>query len=116
METFGESLKVFGLYELSDEGTILYTRPRGAHGLDRPSSEFVGHDFFHDIVGCDNKDDLRRHFRQFISGSRPVEAFVFDWMYEQQTVRTKIFMTRAFETDDMRANEIIIMDIRQAGQ
>ena len=29
MEAFGENAGVFGLYELSDEGTILYSRPAG---------------------------------------------------------------------------------------
>jgi hypothetical protein len=116
MQTFGENVGVFGLYELSDDGTILYSRPRGQLGLDQPTPEFVGQDFFHDIVGCENKDDLRRHFRQFIVGGRPVDAFLFDCLFEREIVRTKIFMTRAFETDDEHANGIVIMDIRQAGQ
>lgn len=116
METFGENVGVFGLYELSDEGTILYSRPRGQHGLDQPTAGIVGRDFFLDIVGCKNKDDLRRHFRNFITDGRPVDAFLFDCLYERQIIRTKIFMTRAFETDDERANGIVIMDIRQAGR
>lgn len=116
METCREGIGLFGLFELSDEGTILYSRTRLGSGLDTPSREHVGQDFFHDIVGCENKDDLRRHFRRFISGGRRVDAFVFDCRFESETVRTKIFMTRAFETDDDHAGEIVIMDIRQAGQ
>jgi hypothetical protein len=95
MDACGESIGVFGLYELSDEGKILYSRPRRENGLDGPSPEFVGRDFFHDIVGCENKDDLRRHFRRFITDGRPVDAFLFDCMFERG---------------------IVIMDIRQAGQ
>lgn len=116
METRGGNVGVFGLYELSDQGTILYSRPRRENVLDGPSPEYVGRDFFHDIVGCENKDDLRRHFRRFITDGRSVDAFAFDCMFERKIVRTKIFMTRAFEMDDEHANGIVIMDIRQAAQ
>ena len=115
METIGEDVGVFGLYELSDEGTILYSRPRGSDGLRESISETVGRDFFRDIVGCDNREDLRSHFRRFLSGHRPVDAFLFDCLFERTVVRTKIFMTRAFENDVDDAKEIVIMDIRQAG-
>ena len=116
MNMSGQTGEVFGLYELSDKGTVLYSRPRGNDGLHQPTPEIVGQDFFHDVVGCENKDDLRRHFRRFIGGDRPVDAFMFDCLFESEVVRTKIFMTRASETDDGFANEIVILDIRRARQ
>ena len=114
--TFGESTEVFGLYELSDRGMILYSRSRGSSGLNWPTTDAVGRDFFSDYVGCDNREDLRRHFQRFIAGSRPVDHFIFDCMFEREIVRTKVSMTRAFETDEDRANEIVIVDIRQIGE
>ena len=112
----GVSADLFGLYELSDDGTILYSRSRSEDGLREPTSEVIGRDFFHDIARFDNSADLRRHFRRFISGDRPVDTFAFDCLFETQIVRAKIFMTRAFETNDDHAGEIVIMDIRRAGQ
>ena len=116
MNMLGQTGEVFGLYELSDEGTVLYSRPRGNDGLRQPTPEIVGRDFFHDVVGCENKDDLRRHFSRFIGGDRPVDAFLFDCCFKSEIVRTKIFMTRASETDEGHASEIVIVDIRRAGQ
>ena len=116
METVGDNVGVYGLYELSDTGTILYSRPRGSEGLHEAIPEVIGRDFFYDVVGCDNREDLRRHFRAFVSGRRPVDAFLFDCLFKRTVVRTKIFMTRALETEEDRANEIVIMDIRKAGQ
>ena len=116
MNMLGQTGEVFGLYELSGEGTVLYSRPRGNEGLRQPTPEIVGQDFFHEVVGCENKDDLRRHFRQFIVGDRPVDAFLFDCLFKSEVVRTKIFMTRASETEEGFANEIVIMDIRRASQ
>ena len=108
------STNVFGLYELANDGTILYTRPRTNEGLSEPEQTVVGRDFFREICGCMNIDDLRRHFRRFITSDRSVDTFIFDCMFEQETVRTNIFMTRAYENDHGHGGGIVIMDIRHA--
>jgi len=105
---------VFGLYELSNDGTILYTRPRTDKGLSEPETGIIGRDFFRDIGGCENIEDLRGHFRRFITGDQPVDIFIFDCILEREIVRAKVFMTRAYEHDYDHTGGIVIMDIRQA--
>ena len=111
----GMDTDVFGLYELSRDGTILYSRPRREDGLRDPEQAVIGQDFFGDIFPCRNMEDLRRHFRRFITGDRSVDTFVFECMFEREVVRTKIFMTRAYENDHDHDGGIVIMDIRRAG-
>jgi hypothetical protein len=113
-DTSGLGTDVFGLYELSDDGTILYSRPRKDDALRDAEQRNVGQDFFRDIFPCRNVDDLRRHFRRFITGDRPVDTFVFDGMFDDEILKTKIFMIRAYENDCDHAGEIVIMDIRRA--
>jgi len=108
------STNVFGLYELSNDGTILYRRPRTDDGLSEPESTIVGRDFFRDIGGCENIEDLRHHFRRFITSDQPVDIFTFDCRLERAVVRAKVCMTRAYEHDHDHAGGIVIMDIRQA--
>jgi hypothetical protein len=110
----GGNAEVFGLYELANDGTILYSRVRNDSGLHDAEPAFIGQDFFRDIFLCQNIDDLRRHFRRFITGDRPVDSFVFDCLFEREIVRAKIFMTRAYENDYDHAGGIVIMDIRRA--
>jgi hypothetical protein len=105
---------VFGLYELSRDGTVLYSRPRREDGLRDAEQAIIGRDFFRDIFPCRNMEDLRRHFRQFITGDQSVNTFVFECLFEQKVVRTKVFMTRAYENDHDHVGGIVIMDIRQA--
>ena len=112
--TKGVDAAVFGLYELSKDGTILYSRPRSADGLNEAEQGIVGQDFFRDIFPCRNNEDLRRHFRRFITGDQPVDTFVFDCLFEREIVRAKIFMTRAYEHDLDHAGGIVILDIRRA--
>lgn len=111
---YGEGTKVFGLYELANDGTILYSRPRSTAGLDDAEPRIVGRDFFGEMFPCQNMEDLRRHFKRFIKGDQSVDTFVFDCVFEREIVRAKIFMTRAHENDRDHAGEIVIMDIRQA--
>ncbi|HEX6125782.1 MAG TPA: hypothetical protein VFZ23_10470 [Pyrinomonadaceae bacterium] len=113
----GLSTNVFGLYELSGDGTVLYSRARNEEGLREPAHDLVGQDFFRDIAPFENTDDLRRHFRRFITSDRPVDTFVFDCLIKSEVVRAKVHMTRAYEHDrDHHAEGIVIMDIRKAGQ
>ena len=109
-----ESADLFGLYELSKEGTVLYSRARSESGLKDPTGDVIGRDFFREIAQFNNIDDLRRHFRSFLTGSQPVDTFLFDCLFETEVVRTKIFMARAYETDYDHAGGIVIMDIRRA--
>lgn len=107
---------VFGLYELTDEGTILYSRARAEGELQLPTSDHVGQDFFRDVAPFQNISDLRRHFRRFITSDRPVDTFRFDCLYGTEIVRAKVFMTRAYENDHDNAGGIVILDIRKDGQ
>ena len=105
---------VFGLYELSDDGTILYSRSRTENGLRQPSTEFIGRDFFRDIARFENTEDLRGHFRRFITGDRPVDNFDFVCVEGSEAIRTKVFLTRAYDTDHDHEGDIVVMDIRRA--
>jgi hypothetical protein len=116
MEMSGSHAEVFGLYELSGDGTVLYSRRRGERGLDEPAAETIGRDYFHDVAGFANTGDLRRHFRRFLTDSRPSDTFVFDCLFETEVVRAKVFMTRAFEVDQEHSGGIVIMDIRKFGE
>lgn len=108
--------EVFGLYELSGDGTVLYSRSRGERGLATPADESVGRDYFHEIAPFENIADLRRHFRRFLTNNRASDTFVFDCLFDTEVVRAKVFMTRAYEVDHDRTGGIVIMDIRKLGE
>src|SRR5687768_1045074 len=108
---------IFGFYELTRDGTVLYSRPcREDSSLDRSDSELVGQDLFRDVMPFRNTNDLRRQFRNFISGRRPVGNLVFDGFLESEVVRAKVFLARANETNGELEDDIIIMDIKRIYQ
>jgi hypothetical protein len=105
---------VFGLYELSNDGTVLYSRNRRDNQSIDAGDPVVGRDFFYEIFNCKNMEDLRRHFRRFITGDRSADSFIFDCFFEREVIRAKINMTRAYENDQNHSNGIVILDIREA--
>jgi len=97
----------FGLFELSSDGTVLYSRAGQDGAL------MIGRDFFREVAAFENKEDLRHHFRRFLGSSRPVDSFGFDCEYGERSVHTKITMTRGQERAEEYTANIVIMDIKQ---
>jgi hypothetical protein len=107
--------ETFGLFELSDEGTVLYSRPAQRDQPREDEQDIVGRDFFYEVAQFANTEDLRRHFRRFLTSTRPADSFGFECMYQEGTVKTKITMTRGHETENQHTANIVIMDIKQEG-
>lgn len=104
---------IIGLFELNTDGTVLYSRSRVNGQLSSPANEIVGRDFFADVARFQNRNELRRHFHTFLRSSRSVDNFVFDCIYADEVVSTKINMTRACERDSDRTDGIVIIDIKR---
>jgi len=107
---------IVGWFELDHHGTVLYYRPVIGNGLGNSVPQLVGKDFFGEVMGSPGSDSLRRHFRSFVTSERPVENFVFDCFRDNETVKTKVSMTRGHESNSDHTEGIIILDIRKASE
>lgn len=105
----------FGLYELSGDGTVLYSRAARLNFDGGEQHDIIGRDFFRDVAQFENKEDLRYHFRKFFVSSRSADSFGFECEFGEGSVQTKITMTRGHETANDGTASIVIMDIKQAG-
>jgi len=101
-----------GLFELKDDGTVLYSRFRKDNQLLNAIPEMVGHNFFDEIAGFENARDFRRIFNNFISSNKFTDNFVFDCRFTDETVRVRVMMVRAFENRYPNPSDIVILDIR----
>ena len=100
----------FGFFELDDDGNVRYSRTRS--GETDQGASLVGQNFF-ELAGFANCDDLRRHFRRFVENDHAAESFVFDCFFDEAVARTKVTLTRAFQTDDFPPEKIVMLDIRE---
>ena len=103
-----------GLFELNNEGTVLYSRFRLNNRLVNSDPELVGQDFFEEIAGFENAKELRRIFNNFVKGNQFTDNFVFDCRFAEKTVPVRVMMVRAFENNYPNHADIVILDIRNS--
>ena len=104
--------EMFGFFELDDHGIVRYSRPR-IDAVD-DSESLIGQNFF-ELTGLLNSEDLRRHFRKFVESRQAADSFTFDCSLDWTTIRAKVTMTRAFQTDYFPPESIVMLDIREVG-
>jgi hypothetical protein len=107
------ALNVLGFFELDDAGVIRYSSTAGkpADG----DNSLVGENFF-ESAAFKNRDELRRHFRQFLASHEAADSFPFDCLFEDVIVHTKVTLTRAFQTEYFPAESIVMLSIRESEQ
>jgi len=105
--------EVFGLFELSDEGTVLYSRcdpPRSTQQL----SQTVGRNFFDEVAPFENTDEFRRYLNRFIRSDFPSESFNFTCQINNQNIPAKVMLVRIIERSSAQRAKTTIVDIRRA--
>jgi hypothetical protein len=101
-----------GLFELKNDGTVLYSRFRQNNQLINATNELVGQNFFEEIAGFENARELRRIFNNFVKSNQFTDNFVFDCRFAEKTVPVRVMMVRAFENSYPTGSDIVILDIR----
>lgn len=101
-----------GLFELNNDGTVLYSRFRQNNRLINVNAELVGHDFFEDVAGFENVRELRRIFNSFVKSKKFTDNFIFDCQFPDEIVRVRVMLVRAFENSYPNPTDIVILDIR----
>jgi len=105
--------EVFGLFELSDEGTVLYSRSAAAQSA-QPSPEIVGRNFFDEVAPFENTEEFRRYVERFIQSDFPSESFNFTCQIKNENIPAKIMLVRIIERSSERRAKTTIVDIRKA--
>ena len=105
------STNLYGLYDLGDDGTILYSHDGACRPSARP--ELVGRNFFEDVSGFDNIPDFRLQFYSFLRSRKAVESFILDSASGIARCKTKVYMARAFENDNHSPHERVMLVIRE---
>ncbi len=101
-----------GLFELNNDGTVLYSRFRQNNQLLNMNAEMVGHNFFEEVAGFENVRELRRIFNNFVKSNKFTDNFIFDCQFPDEIVRVRVMMVRAFENNYPNPADIVILDIR----
>jgi hypothetical protein len=99
-------LPTFWLFELDDDGTVIYSRP---HLSD---SQLEGQNFFDECLGFEDIARYRQHFYSFIKSKKAAASFIWRCSSDQGSMDTKVLMTRAFQTGSYPPTGVVMMEIR----
>lgn len=101
------------LFELSDEGTVLYCRasiPRQPNGHSSPA---IGHNFFDEVPPFENARELRPLLNRFVKNDSSMEKFTFPCRTKTRIVPAKIMLVRLSEQSGGERGRTTIVDIRK---
>lgn len=101
------------LFELSDEGTVLYYRASLPRSSNKDSSQAVGHNFFDEVPPFENAEELRPLLNRFVKNDAPIEKFTFPCRTKNRIVPTKIMLVRLSEHSGSERGRTTIVDIRK---
>jgi hypothetical protein len=101
----------FWLFELEDDGTVIYSRPHLAEFGDGSDALEV-HNFFDETFGFENIAEYRQNFRSFVKSNKAVASFVWRRSSAGESVDTKVLMTRVFQTGACPPTCVVMMEIR----
>lgn len=117
LTTTGAIQKLFGLFELDANGTIIYSRdfsPLEISAAATTATTLVGRNFFDEVASFKNVEEFRRHFKYFMRGSNARENFIFDCDFDEAVVPVKVKMAQISEREsDSNRTKLVIVDIRK---
>ena len=95
------------LFELADDGTVIYSRPQSLDAL-----EVEGHNFFDQRLGFEDISQCRHHFRSFVKSNKAAASFTWRCSAMGLSMDTKVLMTRAYSTGSGSPTGVVMMEIR----
>jgi len=105
------ALEAFWLFELADDGTVIYSRPHVA-ALNDGRDGLEGQNFFDETFGFIDIAEYRQDFRSFVKSNKAAASFVWRRQAAGTSVDTKVLMTRVYQTGAGNKTGAVMMEIR----
>lgn len=103
--------ELFGLFEISETGTVLYARIRRRNTLIDAKPALVGRNFFDEVLPFENVADFRRRFKNFLENADSSDNFIFGCRSKKGVLQVKVLLMRVSE--DGERLKFVIVDIRE---
>ncbi len=108
------ALNLYGLYEITKVGEILYSRVRQRNSLLNLQPEKVGKNLFEEVLIFDNAAAFRKHVENFWDATENMKTFFFNSQISNQNVPLKVLLIRVNQSNYLNNEKFIIVDIRKS--
>lgn len=110
-----EERNFFGLFELDEAGTVLYSRIEPEAGeTERPARDVNGKNFFKEIVQCENSEELRRRVSRFSASEIQADNFVFHCRAGGGSMPVRVLLARMHKPSNGEQRKSILVHIRKS--
>lgn len=104
---------IFGCFELDLSGTVLYSKTPADGVFGVRKSSVVGENFFEKLLPPANSEEFRRHFKNFANSRKAMDKIIFDFRFENDSVKAKVLFMQVKEREFDQYKRLIIVDVRK---
>jgi hypothetical protein len=104
----------FGLFELDDAGTVLYSKAESDTNADKEGVNLAGHNVFKEVLACENGEELQRRINRFIAGEAQSDNFLFHCRNNNGMAPVRVLRTRIRERSNGEKMKSILVHIRKS--
>jgi hypothetical protein len=106
--------RLFGLFEISDQGIIRHYQPPADKHPATGGAELVGCDFFSEVAPAPRADELRERIRHFRRSGKPTESFDLALSRNEGDLMVRVLLTTIQERTANVTTESVLIHIRPA--
>src|SRR5215218_731713 len=100
---------LFGLFELDDDGKVLYYRADSAE----TSPDMTGHNFYNEVAPFENVEEFRQCVTDFTRGAKAADSFDFDCHYDGSDHPVRVLLARICDRVNRNNTKSVLVHIRR---
>ncbi|HEV2705475.1 MAG TPA: hypothetical protein VGV59_06095 [Pyrinomonadaceae bacterium] len=104
---------LFGLYELDQAGTVLYSRIETEGKTHDDAQDVSGCNFYEAVAHFANVEEFRQRINHFTQGGEPADNFKFDCQYQYGALHIRVLLARIRERSDNTRTKSVLVHIRK---
>lgn len=112
-EKIKQNVPPLGLFELDDDGMILYYRADEKDNPKIPTSDLVGHNLIKDFTALAQAAEFRDHLNNFRQSRAPADSFHLNFPLEDGWLKVKVLLAHIREQSENGAADSTLVHIRK---
>ena len=105
--------KLYGLIEIDQAGTVLYTRFEGDGASAFAARDNAGRNFYTEVAPFKNVAEFQRRLEIFHGGSQPAHSMDFTCEYADGPLPVRVLLARIRECAERDVTKSILIHIRR---
>jgi hypothetical protein len=112
--SLAEEQGFFGLFELDDSGTVLYSRIEIDGRSNGTGTSLTGQNFFKEVAPFQNIEEFRHRITKFAQSDAQADNFIFTCRINDGSMPVRVLLARIRERSNQDHTKSILVHIRKS--